>query len=89
MEDLCRRSYSYKCAYEPCSSSYSQAVACIPHIDTNEGIQMQTPTQSMNFLEAGVCIDADDPAVVILDALSTEKHNDSGLLGTASLGPVV
>lgn len=90
MEDLWRRSYFCKCAYEPCSSCYSQAAAFLPHIlDTNEGIQMQTPTQSMNFPEPGACIHADAPAVVILDALSTEKPHDSGLLGTASLGPVV
>jgi hypothetical protein len=77
MEDL-RRGSPYKYPYEPCLSSYSQAAACLPHyhgnIDTNEGIQIQTLTESIKFVEPGTCIDHDAPATVIFDALSTKSH---------------
>jgi hypothetical protein len=92
MEDL-RGNYPYKYSYEPCSSSYSQAAACLPHyhgnIDTNEGIQIQTPTKSLKFVEPGTCNDDDPPAAVIFDSLSAKRPHDYGLLGPASLGLVV
>jgi len=91
MEDL--RAYQYKYSYEPCSSSYSLAAACLPdcdgNIDANEGIQIQTPTKSIRFVEPGTFIDDDPPAEEILEGLSTKRPHDYGLLGTASLGAVV
>lgn len=89
MEDLRTRSYPY----EPCSSSYSQSAACLPHypanyIDTNAVIQIQTTTKSIKFMEPGTCIYVDAPAAVVFDAQSTKRPHDYGLLGTASLGPV-
>ena len=89
MEDLWRISYPY----ELCSSSYYQSPACIPHypgnVDTNEGIQIQTPTKSSKFMQPGTCLCDDALATVVFDALSTKRPHDYGMLGTASLGPVV
>lgn len=91
MEDLLRTCYKY--SYDPRSSSYSQVAAPLPHyhgdIDTNEGIQIQAPTEPMKVLLPGTCIDDDRHAAVIFDGLSTKRPHDYGLLGTASLAPAV
>lgn len=93
MEDLLWRSYPDKYRYMACSSSYSQSAACFSHfhgnIDTDEGIQIQTPTKSSKFMEPGTCVYDDTLATVVFDALSTKRPHDFGMLGTASLGPVV
>jgi hypothetical protein len=84
--------YPYKYSCQPCWSSYSQAAACLHYhdnIDTNEGIQIQTPTKSLKIVEPGTCNDDDPPAAVIFDSLSAKRPDDYGLLGPASLGLVM
>ena len=40
-------------------------------------------------MEPGTCVYDDALATVVFDALSTKRPHDYGMLGTASLGPVV
>nr|UFA45707.1 bHLH09 [Pinus massoniana] len=75
MEDLQSKTYPYRYSFQPCSSSYSQAAACLPHYYGNNN-------------DPGACID-DDAVALIFEDLCTKRPHDYGSLGIASIGPAV